>query len=447
MHSSFEKEVQKKLEEMEFIPSAPVWENVEMEKKKKKNTRPGFFWLPATLLLLTGSAGWWIYHTNHQQNNQANGATTVAQWPENKPASPLTQPSTPLSKSTTPITIDTITQADTIVATSVAGHHSNTINLYERNKKHLATGNQLSIVESTAPKMKLVHSNKQRKPAATTPITTFKNRAANKQNLPSNHTNQPATVPVSQEVSSSQVNEKPITTKNSTPLNSVKDIEVKDREIRQDEEPLIKTFKKDSLVNALPAPIAPLKDSALKPASTDSVVIKIKVAKQNKKWQGQLLFAGGSANYANASRVSPSARADQASLTVPFSTYDYIGGNIPSQTLPGLTTSIGYGVSKAITKKLTFKAGLQYAYYSFKQKTSGLIAYTPSNSSANGRTILDIAGQPVNSYYAPKPANFNSNNSGPIAPIPSVPTNSLATVTETKIYRSKSLFFSSHIIA
>ena len=54
----FEKEVQRKMEELEFSPSETVWTNIEREVTRgKRRRRIPFFWLwMAPALLLSGAA-------------------------------------------------------------------------------------------------------------------------------------------------------------------------------------------------------------------------------------------------------------------------------------------------------------------------------------------------------------------------------------------------------
>jgi cytoskeletal protein RodZ len=59
---NFEKQVQKKMEELSFTPSEPVWRKVEEEIRKKKDRKRIFFWIVASLLLLAG--GLWLVNKN-----------------------------------------------------------------------------------------------------------------------------------------------------------------------------------------------------------------------------------------------------------------------------------------------------------------------------------------------------------------------------------------------
>jgi hypothetical protein len=59
MQNEFEKQVQQKMEELKFTPSAPVWKHIEEQIRPKKDRRRMIFWLPL-LVLLAGGLYWWF---------------------------------------------------------------------------------------------------------------------------------------------------------------------------------------------------------------------------------------------------------------------------------------------------------------------------------------------------------------------------------------------------
>jgi len=69
MQNEFEKQVQQKMEELNFVPSEPVWEKIEEQIRKKKDRRKAFLWLPFLLLLLAGGS-WWLSSTNETSIQQ-----------------------------------------------------------------------------------------------------------------------------------------------------------------------------------------------------------------------------------------------------------------------------------------------------------------------------------------------------------------------------------------
>lgn len=78
---NFEKQVREKMDELSFVPSAPVWEKVEEQIRSKKEKRRIIFWL-LPLMVCTG-LGWWLIAENGftliNKNNQ-----TVTQHKANK---------------------------------------------------------------------------------------------------------------------------------------------------------------------------------------------------------------------------------------------------------------------------------------------------------------------------------------------------------------------------
>ncbi len=72
--NNFEKQVQQKMEELSFTPSAPVWQKVEAQIKQKKERRRVVAWL-LPLLLLTGSVVWWQYGVLNKEKTESTAAT------------------------------------------------------------------------------------------------------------------------------------------------------------------------------------------------------------------------------------------------------------------------------------------------------------------------------------------------------------------------------------
>ncbi|MFL5740033.1 MAG: hypothetical protein ACJ75B_07440 [Flavisolibacter sp.] len=59
MQNEFEKRVRQKMEELDFVPSSPVWEKIEVQIRNKKDRRRLILWLPLLALLLSGGL-WWM---------------------------------------------------------------------------------------------------------------------------------------------------------------------------------------------------------------------------------------------------------------------------------------------------------------------------------------------------------------------------------------------------
>ena len=94
--NNFEKQVQQKMEELQFVPSEPVWQKVALQiGKEKRKRRLVLFLLP--LLLATGSAIWYVSSNNNDSSK------TISQSQQNIPATLQTQ-TTPQTKANASVT-------------------------------------------------------------------------------------------------------------------------------------------------------------------------------------------------------------------------------------------------------------------------------------------------------------------------------------------------------
>ena len=78
MQGSFEKEVQRKMESLNLVPSAPVWEKIEVEIRAEKKRRRGAFWFLIAGLMIAGGGGWLAYQSLPNHGQQASVATSKA---------------------------------------------------------------------------------------------------------------------------------------------------------------------------------------------------------------------------------------------------------------------------------------------------------------------------------------------------------------------------------
>src|SRR3954468_20665378 len=83
MQNEFEKQVQKKMEELDLVPSAPVWEKIEEQIRRKTDRRMVSLWVPLLFLLLGG--GVWMLYDNQQSNGpRQNHQTAITNSNESK---------------------------------------------------------------------------------------------------------------------------------------------------------------------------------------------------------------------------------------------------------------------------------------------------------------------------------------------------------------------------
>jgi hypothetical protein len=93
MQNEFEKQVQQKMEELDLVPSAPVWQKIEAQIRQKKDRRRLILWIPLLLILLVGGT-WWLSQTNEHSEGVSHTATTLESIDKNE----QTNTSEPLSK-------------------------------------------------------------------------------------------------------------------------------------------------------------------------------------------------------------------------------------------------------------------------------------------------------------------------------------------------------------
>lgn len=73
MPNNFEKQVKEKMDELTFVPTAPVWEEIQKQIRAKKERRRFLLWLPL-LVLVTGTGTWLLRngHTNKSERASTN---------------------------------------------------------------------------------------------------------------------------------------------------------------------------------------------------------------------------------------------------------------------------------------------------------------------------------------------------------------------------------------
>jgi hypothetical protein len=71
MPNDFEKQVKEKMDELTFVPTAPVWEHIEKQIRAKKDRRRFLLWLPL-IILVTGGGTWLL--RNGQTNKHVRGS-------------------------------------------------------------------------------------------------------------------------------------------------------------------------------------------------------------------------------------------------------------------------------------------------------------------------------------------------------------------------------------
>jgi len=114
----FERQVQEKMEELKFSPSADVWKGVELELDKGHKRRRAIFWWPAALLVLLAGAGYLFYDekSSNGSGNQQSISSTAS-------TSSIVNPNSGNSSSSTTASPDNINngqESSTIQQPSIA---------------------------------------------------------------------------------------------------------------------------------------------------------------------------------------------------------------------------------------------------------------------------------------------------------------------------------------
>ncbi len=90
MQKEFEKQVKEKMEELDFVPSTPVWSKIEAQIRQEKDRRRLLFWLPFLTLLLGGGITWFIINASPDstlaQQEAVEKTKTVQSLPIQSPA-------------------------------------------------------------------------------------------------------------------------------------------------------------------------------------------------------------------------------------------------------------------------------------------------------------------------------------------------------------------------
>jgi hypothetical protein len=316
MHDSFEKEVQKKMEELSLTPSAPVWEKVEMEIRPEKKRRRAFFWIPLLGLMLAGGFAYILFIDKKE-------TSTSSTFIPSKNNLDTTSSNTNNISKVQSGTFKTITSFDPITK------RESDRNGWQKERK---------FIPQTQPKLYF----KEGKTNSSTTIITKDNMKTKVSIIAENDKKQKEQV-----IDTSTTTLTKTTEQKRLPINAVSKDE-------QGDAKRMLPIVTDSL-----AKTETKREQLIQEHKTDSAV-KMKVARISKKWKKQLLFSVGRSSYQNSSNISNNALSFASPSTV-------TGGNTrlynPQPTRGGTGFSIGFALSKDLSQKWKLSVGLQYAYY------------------------------------------------------------------------------------
>ena len=318
MQNEFEKQVQQKMEELNLVPSGPVWEKVELQIRRKKDRRRLFFWLPAMVLFLSG--GIWFFMNDDVQNHATGKLSEKNLQQKNK-----------LTKSQPIIHNKTITKAT----------------LNEKKTDKTKTHSSENVHESISETATIVTFNK---PSIEKKLLIHKKRNSKSDFVENeNFSKQKKNSIVKEErkdFSSTVINQKKISDADTASfvlhLNS-------NLALNNSEKNIADTIAKHDSVRA---------DTALqkKPAASK------KSAKP--KWKYALLVNGGASGL---SRLQLFNRQPSFGTAPNYSAGTNSGGTFYDRSSPvkkGWSLSVGIASVKRLSKRTSFFTGVQYRYYS-----------------------------------------------------------------------------------
>ena len=73
----FERQVQQKMDELKFSPSANVWKGIEQDLDKDRKRRWGYVWWPAALLVLLAGVGYYLNQDSQDPMDLQDGGKVV----------------------------------------------------------------------------------------------------------------------------------------------------------------------------------------------------------------------------------------------------------------------------------------------------------------------------------------------------------------------------------
>jgi hypothetical protein len=324
MQNSFEKQVKEKMDELQFEPTAPVWQNIEKQIRTKKDRRRLILWLPFLFLLLCGGI-WWFSAGNRSSQVMTTDNKTVAKETaidgKNQTQNGTSpQPSLETKNTTPPVEKNNVAQQeitnDKIEPAAIKRNYirNNDLSLLKRPSLSAKKTNNASVLASP----KLATGEKI--------IASSGNSVTG-----NNESNQPV---------NKENNSKSFSNKADTSLHKIAD-------------------KKDS--------VAKYKVAGVKTDTANNAVAEAEryPKKKSSKWKfGVLANAGTSGIGKGLGSLSLNKSYDAMAVSSP-ATPQFNNPN-PSPVKNDLAFSIGFVAKKEISDRIYFSAGLQYNYYSTK---------------------------------------------------------------------------------
>ena len=391
--NEFEKQVQQKMDELQFVPSDAVWPEVERQITERKKRRGLIFWLPLGVLLLGGAA--WMFFSGN-----ANNAIT-------KQAADKTIANTSAkNKNQTANTPATTNAAGNDNKKTAAGHAAIPATTAADAGVGSVGKHKTIVVEKPAGDKDQNHNHSPRMVTLSTAISNKTNTAADKNNGSSKYKNVDKTTTAvalaknrgRKHIAAAVVEKE----KTNTTVGSA--IEEKEEAVEQSLPQKKEVTPAEPLADTVAAKALTVKktetDSSGKVNKVDSskAIAKTKTTNKTKKkieW-GINVHAGSSSvsdGFSSLFSSTPTYDASAFLSNQPSAPGNNVNAGAtaaskPSDTKAGFSYGAGLFISKTLNKKLNLLAGVNYAYYSnrinvgAKSDSLGFVLYQTGNFSS-----------------------------------------------------------------
>jgi hypothetical protein len=370
MQNEFEKQVQQKMEELQLVPSAPVWEKIEEQIRRKKDRRRLILWLPLLCLFLAAGVWWLNTGDNGRKDMALKQPTSSAEKKNiNDPGQETGTSSVPEVQKGTGTTNPDIQEDKKSIQSDQTNEEKSTA-IHGNNVPAANQPRLLQLKQIAAPE----NANLSKKAAVTTRPARVEDQSSRKEIRI-----QPADINGGKNI------EKPTVTK--------------------EQSSVTEKGMNDSLVQSgsvtQPAPVknqtAVPKAEPVKKDTTASVPVKYAVNK--KKWTLGLEAGGGQAGISNGLHLFGGQKSlDAVPLAMPSTGMFYFDAS-PEENK--LHLSLGLTARRKLNRKFSFSTGLQYNMYSTsilvgkKIDSSSRLTSSYSNQYAN----MGIGLQDYTNHY------------------------------------------------
>lgn len=405
MQNDFEKQVQKKMEELDLIPSAPVWGKIESQIRQKKEQRRFVLWFILVILLVGGGAIWLSTQSTNStssaqteeinKSNENGNSNTVISNPETSPTiqnQPVTENE---NSSTNKKQTNFQTEENELTSTS-------------KNKEK----NKLQPINTPVSNSKIKNNkNKVSRPViADTDIPSNSNPTANKKSKPVNtEKNIMVIAPVGEKIFSAD-NKIPDVIKSDNPANTSPQKNTRAVTKTADTIDTKKTDTLNAVVNSDPVH----KNEAItenKLPATDSIsninsaIAVIQSKTKSPKWNFGFQASVGASGLGEAidlselvndkSLMDAAPQASPSSYTrVPYSR----SYTPPAVVKKNIAYSISAVVKRLIGKKVEISSGIGYAHYSTLLESGKMDSVNVRFGTSAGNSQSFTAGSTFNNY-------------------------------------------------